>query len=174
MLTTLAKIKAHLEIPALDLTLDTKLTALGEAATKAICKYCNANLEQISITQLLNGGTTELILRDKPTSLTSVLQDGVAVACSYYEYSLYKTDKSCFNDGFLNIAATYQTGYTSANVPSDLEYALWLLIEYYFRLSQDRRLGRSNVSKNGESVSFVGSIPDDIKILLENYRKVGF
>lgn len=176
MLTTLAKLKTHLEIPALDLTLDTKITAHGEAASKAINRYCNQILEQQTVTEYLHGsGKVDVILASKPTSITSVTEDGVTLSnYTYNEYYLYKEDKIRWNVGYDNIVVNYTSGYTTATVPPDLELAVWLLTEHYFRINQDRRLDRSNVSKNGESVTFNIGIPEDVKVLLEPYRKIVF
>jgi hypothetical protein len=176
MLTTLAKLKIHLEIPSADLTLDAKLTSFGEAATKAINLYCNQQLEQATVTEYISGNNkVDLILKSKPTTITSIVEDGLAITgFTFNEYYVYKADNVRWFNGIDNIVAVYTAGYTSANVPADLEMAVLLLTEHLFRQNQDRSLSRQSVSKGGESTSYVKDMPLEVKTMLEPYRKVTF
>jgi hypothetical protein len=133
-------------------------------------------LEQKTITEYISGtGKKELIVANKIKTLTSVTEDTIALTgYTFNDYYLFKADDVNWNEGYDNIIVVYTAGYTDVTVPDDLHYALLLLVEYFFKVNQDRRLGRTSVSKGGESVSFVNSIPDDIKLILDPYKKVTF
>jgi hypothetical protein len=54
--------------------------------------------------------------------------------------------------GSQNVRLSYSDGF--AAVPSDVELACILLVEWLYRRQQDRRSGRMSVSKGGESTSY--------------------
>lgn len=76
-LTTLAAIKAFLNIPASNTTQDDWLTALQEAAEQTIKSYCNRDFESATYTEYYTGtGLRTFTLRQTPvSSITSLYLD---------------------------------------------------------------------------------------------------
>ncbi len=76
-LTSLATIKAFLNIPTTDTSKDAQLDALRAASEQAIKSYCGRDFEPTTYTQFYSGtGRRQIILRQIPvTSITSVFLD---------------------------------------------------------------------------------------------------
>jgi len=181
-LTSLANVKTQLDIPVLDTTQDTLLTRLILVASEAIEKYCGRHLAQVTLTEYYDGTRTpELIVDNWPVVVTGLYLDNehafgseTLVAASNYIVRDYiiKLYDGIWPRGVGNIKLVYQGGY--ASIPSDLEHGAIMFVELLFRKKNDRNLGRTSISKNGESVSYTFGIPDEIKFLIDPYRSVRF
>ena len=83
-----------------------------------------------------------------------------------------------WNKGYRNIKVNYtaglgivNTGAVTNTFPADLEQACLDYVMWLFDMRNDRRVGRVNKSKAGESVTYINDIPPHITILLDPYVK---
>jgi hypothetical protein len=174
MLTTLNKFKDYLEIPLTDTSLDVRLTSFLNAASNIASKYCNTPLIETILLEYNDGSsvTPYILTKGIIQELIAVTESATPLQLSDVtvknKFFIFKNKGKWLNGGN-NVIVEYKTGFTSENVPADIELAVTLLAEYYFRLQQERRNGRTNSSKGGESVNYLTNIPDDIKVLLDPY-----
>jgi hypothetical protein len=77
-----------------------------------------------------------------------------------------------FARGTRNIKVVYQGGY--ASVPSAIEEACLMLVEYFYMHRNDRRSGIKGKSKNGENISYIETIPKNILSMLDSYCRTDF
>jgi hypothetical protein len=125
----LDEVKAHLNIPTTDTTLDEELRRFIDAATDLAETYVGQVLGRRTFTsELYDGGTEFIRIRNpKAISITSVTENGLAVSSSAYvlDYTgqrlyrigsgtLYATNSyGYWVQGMNNISITYVAGYVN-------------------------------------------------------------
>jgi len=183
-LTTLEAAKDYLDIPPGDTEQDDRVKRMINSASQRFEKITNRKLKLQSITEYQDGrANNKLVLRqwpaqkptvvcldpswvydssnDIPTTEYNVEQDQVLVRRTGY-----------FPKGVRNIKIVYQAGYT--DVPSDLEEACLMMVQWLDSMRTDRRVGTKSKSKNGENISFTEDVPAHIMSFLEPYVRIEF
>jgi hypothetical protein len=74
-----------------------------------------------------------------------------------------------FSSGYRGVKVTYTAGYNP--VPSDLEHACLWLVFWYAKIRDAADIGRSTKNKEGESISYLQSAPDDVKNCILRYKR---
>jgi hypothetical protein len=181
-LTDLATAKDHLDINAADLTLDPRIERWINAASQQIEDFTQRKLINQSHTEYQSGTRgSELVLEQWPAQKPSALyidSDWSFAAESLVDANDYEVvDGSIlilksgnFPKGRRNVKIEYTAGYT--DLPSSIEYACLLLVQFYRDHFADRRLGKETKTKSGETVTYSMGIPLEIAQLLEPYRRI--
>ena len=179
-LTTLADVKLWLNISTS--TDDALLTRLITAASRFIETWSNRSFSGVaSFTETRNGsGLYRLMLANYPvTAVASVTVNTVliplassSVASGYFWDSVGNIYLSgyLFTRALQNVSITYSAGFTS--VPMEIAQACIDLVS--IRYKERGRIGEASKSLGGnETVSFiVKDMPDNMKTILQNYKKV--
>lgn len=185
-LTSLSDVKVWLEIA--DSSRDAKLTTLIASVEKMIARECDRVFEQDTYTEVLDGKSqNRLVLHNYPvTSITSVHVSADRSFTSEYliDPSEYSTDDKLLEQGILqrhdqvwalgssNVQVVYAAGF--ATIPEDLSLAALILVEWYWRGNNDRRIGRSSIGKNGETTSYIQTWPIEVTPIIESYKRQDF
>lgn len=183
-LVTLEIAKDFLDIASSNTDQDTKIARFINAASQMISNYCNREFELKTNTEYYDGRSTNAILLHqypayKPSSV-KIDNDWVFDSTSEVssnDFDVYPggwlvAKSQIFIRGTKNIKVTYNSGYQT--IPSDLQEACLMLVEYLYMHRNDRRSGVTTKSKNGENISYTPSIPQNIKDMLVNYVKLDF
>lgn len=181
-LTTLANAKAWLNVTTT--TDDALLTRLVSASSQFVQTYLRRQIATASYTDVRNGNDqTEMVLANWPVvSVSSVTVSGLVVqpapsmvAGQSPSVGYLFDDQSVYLYGFQfyrgaqNVQIAYSAGYSST--PLDIEQAVIELIA--LKYADRNHMGQSSKSISGEVVSyFMGDMPNGVKSLLANYRKV--
>lgn len=176
-LTTIGDVKAWLSINSSND--DELLTRLISAASQFIQAWLNRTLASQAYTETRNGlGMDRMAFANYPvTAVSSLTIDGREVsAASGPHGSGYLFDTTMlylrghrFWNGVQNVAVTYTAGY--AVIPPDIAQACIEMIAV--RYKERTRIGEVSKAIGGETVSFTQKdMPDDVKTLLGNYKKV--
>ena len=64
---------------------------------------------------------------------------------------------------------SYTAGYSP--IPSDLEHSCLWLVFWYAKIRDAADIGRSTKNKEGESISYLQSAPDDVKNCILRYKR---
>jgi hypothetical protein len=183
-LTTLVEAKKYLSIVSSDTSQDSFIERLINTSSQTIEQYCSRKIKQTSYTEYYDGrNSNKILLNNYPASKPSaVYSDSVWTFDSTSlldsdDYDIVDNIELVLRDGYFpigrrNIKVTYQAGY--ATVPSDLEQACLMLVDYLYMHYNDRRIGVSSKSKNGENISYIDKIPEFVKSILDNYKKWDF
>ena len=183
-LVTLDLVKQHLEIPSTITSQDARLNLLIDVVSTHVEEFCDRVFAQATYTETQDGTSqAELLLEHYPvTSITSLHIDSLrefdaGSLVDVDEYTVIDDNTLRLHDGHFprgsqNVQVVYTAGY--ATIPSAVQYATLMIIEQLFRANEDRRVGRSSVSKNGETVNFIHGWPEEAKKLLATYRKHEF
>ena len=175
-LTSLADVRTQLEIPTTETSMNTLLEKYINAASNQIERYCNRTFRQLTRTDLNDGtGQNEVMLPGRPvTAITDVRvdashtfgTDSIQAANTYGTVAGYllRRHSGSWPKYSQNLQVTYTCGY--AAIPSDVDLACVLLVEFIYRRRQDRRSGRVSISKGGETVSYSDDWPPIVKSLL--------
>jgi hypothetical protein len=189
-LTVLATVKEELGIATLDTTHDAQLARLIHEASIACATYCDLVFaeEAVAETFRLTCSTDTLLLARRPVStVTSIAEDGVALAAADYAVDavkgfLYRLD----GDGGLStwsgskIVVTYTGGYALLDsLPRDIERACISLIKtMFFQTTRDPLVRSVDVPGVMAETFWVGSIgdngalPPNVTALLNPYRRL--
>lgn len=183
-LTTLEAAKDYLDIPVLDTEQDDRVKRMINSASQRFEKITNRKLKLQTITEYQDGrANSKLVLREWPAQKPSVVNvdsnwvydsiNNLATTDYDVELNQFLVRKSgYFQKGVRNIKIVYQAGYT--DVPSDLEEACLMMIQWLDSMRTDRRVGTKSKSKNGENISFTDDIPPMILNFLEPYIRLEF
>ena len=189
-LTTVAAAKSHLGILAGDTSQDAVLERFINSASARIENYINRKVLKRAYTEYQDGrGNDRILLRqwpaDKPTELWDDVDneftdpnnqfdapDFVLEETSDGGIGVVLVDGQRFNRGNQNIKIVYEAGYST--VPYDLQDACLFIVDYLYAIKQDRRVGVSSKSKNGESVQFLENLPEHITDILDRYARCEF
>lgn len=182
-LTTVAAVKDHLGIPAGDQAQDGRLERFINTASDRISNYCERQLVAGDTVDILHGGMTNMVmLQEWPiNSISEVAIDSEGVfgpdtVIQPENYRMVDEGTLLYNTifpyGYGNVRVTYNAGYQT--IPSDLEMAAILLVEWLHRFRSNQNIGRSALSKGDESVTILQDIPPIIRSLLDPYRRTEF
>lgn len=176
---TLSQAKDYLSIASGDTTKDSWVEMLINSASDLIERHCSRSFKSASYTHYFDGhGTNEIVLSQYPVSnVTSVKVDSLrvfgsdtALASTSFqamEGGILRLHDTRFPEGSQVVKVEYTAGYTT--VPGDLQIACLFLVEWVFRTQNDRRLGRTSVSKGQEAVTNIPGIPRDVEMILEPF-----
>lgn len=187
-LTTLPMAKQHLNIGPSDTSQDTRLELFINAATSRIESMTDRLLKEGTITELQHGGRQDiLLLRQYPvTAVTEVRIDSTKTFTD--PDTLVTTDQYIIGDdgntlafkfflprGTNNVKIIYTAGYNStdhAGNLAELEMCCLWLVEWFYRHRERGDMGRSNKSKNGESVGILTEMPSMIAQMIHAYTRM--
>lgn len=176
---TLSQTKDYLSISSGDTSKDSWVETLINASSDLIERTCGRSFKSASRTNILDGhGTNEVVLPHYPvSSVTSVKIDGervfgadTALAVTEFEVSetgILRLHEQRFPEGSKVVKVEYTAGFTA--IPADLQLACLFTVEWMFRTQNDRRLGRTTVTKGNETIENVPGIPKDILMVLEPF-----
>lgn len=170
-LTTLSTVKEYLGLTGTGE--DSLLNRLMDWATDFIHSYCGRIFPQGNYDEYTDGDGTETLLSHQfpVISVNSLEVDGaVKDSASFVLYAplgLLKLKSGVFPRGKKNVRLQYTAGY--ATLPKDIEQACIELValKYY-----DRGKERLGVTSS-EGTSFVSQLPQEIKQVLELYKRHG-
>lgn len=192
-LTTVANVKAWMNLPATISNDDPTLMRLVSAASQFVQTYLNRTIAVSTYTDSYTGsGSDTLALANYPvtgvTSLTiatvpvSQSSDGLQAGYVFDDRFIYLIGNAYASSVFPGAAPNkfpkwppkgvqivYSAGF--ATMPFDIEQATLELIA--LKYSDRSHFGQASKSINGEVVSFItADMPAGVKTLLNNYRKV--
>ena len=161
--------------------------SLITAASKWANRYTSIKLASRSYTgededTLYDGdGTREVMLRNTPvTEITSVHEssdrtyDSTTLVDSD-DYIFYPdTGRLVFTEtiparGWQTIKVLYTAGYDP--VPGDLENAIIMLVDYWFKAYQSHRFGVQSVGVDDQRIVYEKGVPAQVKEALNHYAK---
>lgn len=190
-ITSLAKVKLHLDIQTTDTTQDEILTRFINAATYRIEGFIDRKILTRSFTEYQDGrGESRILLAQWPAAKPSQLWIDQAsqftTAGDQLDVADYDLDVASngegigvqllrgrfFRSGRRNIKIVYNAGY--AVTPPDIEDAAIWTVEYLYSMRSDRRIGVSQKGKNQETTTFNKDLPDFVVGVLEGYRRLEF
>lgn len=188
-LISLAVAKDYLDIQVSDTTQDTRVERLINMASQFISEYCDRNFITGSYVDYQDGRkSNQILLRQwpatKPTDLRvdSSWAFGTDTIIDPAEYDIVEDmfvvlRNTFFPNGYRNIKVTYTAGYGTIggnNLPSDIQEACLELVALYQNKRTDRRIGVQSKSKQGENITYIEDVPEDILSLLQNYKRYEF
>ncbi len=182
-LTTVAVAKEHLGVPASDTTQDARLELFINVASDRIANYCERQIAAADLVEVKHGGMNNmLMLNEWPINAVTELAidgDGKFPASSVIDQGDYRVldeatllYSTSFPYGYGNVRIKYNAGYVKT--PADIEMACLLFVEWLYRFRSTQNIGRTGMSKGGESVSILQDIPPIITSLLEPHRRTEF
>lgn len=178
-LTTVAACKSQLDIPTANTDQDSFIERLINSASQQIDRYCNRRFVSTSYVEIFDGNrSNQLLLGNMPVTALSELNvdslrvfgSSTIVAATEYGRTGNIITKNSGNWGNVrqSIRVSYTAGFTE--VPADVENACIMLVELYYRMKNDRRIGRESQSKAGEDITFVDGLPKAVTDVLDNYK----
>jgi hypothetical protein len=170
-LTTLSTVKEYLGLTGTGE--DSLLNRLMDWATDFIHSYCGRIFPQGGYDEYIDGDGTETLLSHQfpILSVNSLEVDGaVKDSASFVLYAplgLLRLKSGVFPRGKKNVRLQYTAGY--ATIPKDIEQASIELValRYY-----DRGSARLGVTSS-EGTSFVSQLPQEIRQVLDLYKRYG-
>lgn len=176
------EVKPWLEIAPSVTTSDNVLLTCMESATAFFESYCERELEEDTYTHQFNGsGRHELRLREFPVSdihfaaidSTWAFATPEDLASILIDNELWLVRKEIWPHGIRNIQVSYTAGYDFDDTPTDLRLACLQMVEFLYHGRADHRVGVTNRSKIGETLTFQDSVPKTILDLIAPYRRKG-
>jgi hypothetical protein len=180
-LASIADTKDYLDIPISDTTQDLKIERMINTASAMIDNHCGYQIISQSYTQLFSGNNKNILFLNK-SKINSITSINIDVNRIFAIDSLIASTEYIISDensvkrydyywplGNNNIKIIFTAGYTI--IPSDINYACLMLIDYLYRHRNERRVGRDSISKGGDSVSFSNGLPTEIITILEPYKE---
>lgn len=160
--------------------------AATEAQIKALVEaYCNIKLSSTSVTEFMDGGFEDLIVKIGPiVSITSITDthstqatsdDDVLTATAYNfnaaKGEIFRYDGCDWEKGRNRWKVVYVAGLQS--IPADLQLAIDRWLEYY----TDNSNGILNSYTTGDdsesyNTSSVKDIPSNVRLILDKYKRV--
>ena len=188
-MTTLPAVKDFLRIPVVDeLNYDSQLERMINAVSEQVEAYCGRHFEKADYIELYQGDGTDLLyLKQYPLiAVDAVVVDGETLDVAEYtaqDSTLYCSDRWT-DTGKKDIQVSYSAGYVlpkdedpgppavERTLPYDLEDAVIELVATKFYLRQEDAAGKASRIQEDFNVRFEKGIPDHIRRVLDNYRKV--
>lgn len=187
-LTTTAKVKEHIGIPAADTSRDNKIGALIPGVSKYIEGQCSRNFEYTSYDFKLSGdGTDELMLPIYPVKeIVSLAIDGVDLTEAQIDSLdidqktgiVYAPAGIVFSSGRRNIEISVMAGYIDPDesqegdiptIPEDLELAARRLTAKIY----EKSTAEGVVSVGGTfKVQYADAADEDIKETIGRYSRI--
>lgn len=185
-LTTVATAKSYLKIPALETSQDALIEMFINASSDALESECDRVLKQKTVTEYQHGrGQNIILLRQFPVATIAELRidsksvfTDASTLIAATDYFLTDDDSGIllknrvFDKGYHNIKIVYDGGY--APVPADLEHACLWLVFWYTKIRNSEDIGRAAKSKDGETVSYLQSMPGDVLATIARHKRTEF
>lgn len=190
-IVSLADMKAWLDVPNTDVTKDAIIELHINSASDRIEKYLQRKLIRQQYVERYDGrNSSQLLLSQYPAEKpTQIIIDSSWVfdAADALELTAYdlqddmtvKLNGSVFPNGTLNVKVTYYAGYknpisggTGPEFPSDIKLACRWLVDWQYQQRTDRRLGMGGKGKQGENISFLQGMPQEVKELLDAHVRM--
>lgn len=187
-LVTVATVKTHLDIPGADVSQDAKIELLINMASERIEQYLDRKLIYQQHTERVDGRASDRIMlkhypAEKPTQLFDDPGWDFLTQIDAGEYDIENAGVLVLRSGKfqranLNVKVVYNAGYQSIvapgagpQLPSDLQYACLLFIEWMYQMRADRRLGVQGKAKQNENIRFSQGIPPEVVEILDPHRR---
>lgn len=190
-LCTVAQCKTYLDIQTTDSSQDSKLEQLINVSSSMIENYLDRKLIWQQYVELQDGRVSDrLLLKEWPAEKPSEIRSDTL--WSFNDTTIlpsenYEIDQQCtvvlkgyyFPRGNQNIRVTYYAGYASPvsggagfQLPAEINQAAIMLVAWQYQLRADRRLGIASKGKQGESISYIKGIPQEITVLLDLHMRL--
>lgn len=182
-LTNLETAKAYLKIPSAETGMDGIIEMFINAASDEIERYCDRYLKAQTILEFHHGrgnnsflpfqwpinSITELRIDNESKFIDpdTILDPGDYVISDHGNSILLINQ--VFPKGYHNIKLNYNAGYV--NVPTSLEHTTLWIVSYYNRMREGQNIGRPSKSKEGESASYLQSLPGYILASLDKFKR---
>lgn len=178
--------KKFLKLQKVESPDDSILKPLVDEICAAIESYCNRNFDSTARTEYYDGsGQRQLILNARPiTVFTTVVEIDEQGNETEIATTNFRRDNSAgriryidgvFNRGFQNWKITYTAGYTSSNMPKDLQLAAKIWLAEIFQKATRNLFGVSGTTVGSENVTYDASdMPDKVKKLLNPFKRKSY
>lgn len=192
-LVTMAEAKDQLSITTTTPELDARVERWINAASQMIETYLDRKLIYQTYTERKDGRRSDrIILSQFPVVSVVSLHDDINwgfTSTSLIDANDYwiEEDSTIVLKGFFfargnrNIKIVYSAGYKSPvlgglgpELPKDLSYACLLTVEWLEKMRNDKRVGVTSKSKNGESISFTNELPLEVRNMIDRYMTYDF
>ncbi len=180
-LVLLAVAKLYLGSPEKD---NDYVQRLITGASQAANKFCHRLLKARATTEIRDGdNSVELTPYQHPiNSIATIHQDTTRVFAigSLVDPTHYIIDqdkrvifgiKVSWVSGLQTIQLIYNAGYADGSVDSDLELAILMIVDFWYKSFSDHRFGVSSVSIGDKSISYEKTIPKQAQNLLKGFRE---
>jgi hypothetical protein len=192
-LVTLQQVRDHLDITGVQPSIDPRLELMINVASERIERFLDRKLLSQEHTENFSGGNnTRAFLDEWPVSAIASLK--VAHDWKFSDADPLDPDdyrlegentlalrSMVFQRGELNYQCVYTAGYTlpmgavgPRPLPSDIGYSCLLTVEWMYQFRADRRIGVSGKTKGDETISFSQGLPNEVKEILAQYRRLAF
>lgn len=184
-LTTLADARTHLNVPSgtVDADLDAILERFINESTYIIENWLDRKILTRTYTEYQDGrSNNRILLKQWPvTSVAEVWCDpsseftdtkNLLDATDYRIAQESEIALICrhFSRGTQNIKVVYDAGY--ATVPFPLQSACLWMVEWFYDMRADRRVGNESKGKNNESAKYLTDWPDWLKNQLMKWKRM--
>lgn len=186
-LTTLNMAKTYLKIPLAETSQDTLLEMFINASSDALESECDRKLKKVTgLVEYQDGRGQNIItprewpivniqeLRvDNKSDFTdaSTIVDPADYGITDFDMSIVYENQQ-FPKGYKNIKIIYDAGYDP--LPADIEHACLWLVFWYNSIRNAADIGRESKSKEGESISYSQSMPQDVRDCILRYKRTDF
>lgn len=183
-LTTLAKAREHLNVPTavVDADLDSIVERFINESTYVIENFIDRQILTRSYTEYQDGrSNNRILLKQWPVTTVSevwcdpsseftdtknqidsgdfrvVQESEVALICGY------------FSRGTQNIKVVYDAGY--ATTPYPMEAACLWMVEWFYEMRNDRRIGNKSKGKGNERADYLSEWPEWLRSIMMKWRR---
>lgn len=172
-LTTVANLKAWLNLASTNTDVDAQIQRLVTAVSVGIQNWLNRDLKAVARTEAYDGtGSDLLLLRQVPVvSVARVLVDGQELPAAAYRFTPISLVRlgGWWPNGWGNVVITYTAGYDT--IPGDVEQACLELAA--LRWKERDRIGLASKGFGQETTTFITKdMPDSVRTALLDYRRV--
>lgn len=190
-LLELNEAKNWLGISLTDTDYDFKIEQFINSASEKIETYLNRKLAAKSYTERVDGNrNVRVILKHYPVESVSSVKlssswDFTVDAIDVDDYHISDDGVLTFKNstakrGNLNLQVVYNGGYVLPNspvqvgeaLPSAIKMACIEFVKWLWNIDHDERFGVSSRNKQGQTVSYVKGIPQEIMAMIEDYKRV--
>jgi len=179
-LTTFAKCQTIFKPATED---ESMVEALITSASKWANNFTSRKLKARDLTEYYDGDNTSTLFLDNypVNSITTVHQDsarafGTSTLVSSTDYVYYRDGRRNligvgvgWSDGIQTIKIVYNAGYET--VEEDLENAILMLVDYWYKSFDTHRFGVSSVGIADQRIDYESDIPQQIKNIVQPYVK---
>ena len=169
-------------------TVITMVENVVDAASWFCNNHTHRKLKSRTLTEFYDGKNRyELALHEYPiVSITSIHDDpgydyAAATLISSDDYQFWtaaegREDRRVYftgtvlSDTIKAVKVIYVAGYET--IPYDIERAVKMLIDYWYRKQLDHRLGVISKSVEDKSITYADDVPPDVLRLLQKYKKI--
>lgn len=169
--TTLENVKQYINIK--NNTDDTLLSNLILSVEQLFKTYMSRDIIETDYTEILNGNGNKFItVNNTPiNSINSIIINDkqIDINKAIFDNIMIVLKENIFEKGMLNCVISYNAGLR--NIPKDLQQAANEMVGIKYK--QIQHLDQTSKTIQTETISYIQQdIPDFIKIVLNNYRKV--